>query len=169
MKNFENGANAVMRRLVSCLLVFLALISLAQAVAGATGPDQYEVDDHFYQARNLALNGSDQIHNFHDAADEDWLSFYAAKGNLYFLGTTKYPGARCNTVFELYNAEGKLIDDELGSFAGTHATGYGEPEQITWQCPADGTYYLRVRQEDPEVFGEDTEYAVYLWDGTGPQ
>jgi hypothetical protein len=167
MRSLTNGANRKSRWLFAGVAICCFLIPPA-LFAAATEPDQYEVDDHYYQARSLALNGVEQSHTFHDDADEDWLSFYATMDNLYFLGTEN-PGANCNTVFELYNAEGKIIDDEIGSFAETHFTGDGEAEQVTWQCPGDGIYYLRVMQEDPEIFGEGTEYAVYLWDGTGPQ
>jgi hypothetical protein len=168
MENRADRVHRIKRRLAAGLAV-LCFLMVSALSSAATGPDQYEVDDHHYRARNLALNGVEQSHTFHDGADEDWLSFYAVKETIYFLGTREYPGVRCNTVFELYNAAGKMIDDELGSFAETRVTGYGEPEQITWQCPADGIYYLRVLQADPEVFGDDTEYAIYLWDGSGPE
>jgi hypothetical protein len=167
MENLADRMHRIRRKLATGLSVVCFLMASALSSA-ATGPDQYEVDDQHYRARSLALNGVEQSHTFHDGADEDWLSFYATIDSLYFLGT-KNPGARCNTVFELYNAEGKIIDDEIGSFAETHVTGYGEAEQVTWQCPASGVYYLRVLQADPQVFGDDTEYAIYLWDGSGPE
>lgn len=166
MRSPGHGVKQKRRWLFAVVAVFCLLMP-PSLFAAATEPDQYEVDDHYYQARSLPLNGLEQSHTFHHAADEDWLNFYATKDKLYFLGT-KDPGTNCNTVFELYNAEGQIIDDEIGSFEATHATGYGEVEEVGWQCPADGIYYLRVMQEDPEVFGVNTEYAVYLWDGTGP-
>jgi hypothetical protein len=148
-------------------LVILCGLSLAATGRVAVAADVYEPDGHHYRARSLALDGPPQEHTFGTAADEDWLCFYGMKDQLYILESMDV-GPRCNTVFELYNATGKKIDDG-GVFANTHRTDYGEAEEVTWRCPAAGTYYLRVMQKDPVIFGIGTQYSLYLWDGTAPQ
>jgi hypothetical protein len=144
-------------------LSFLVICWLLTAAAGLCSvgaePDEYEPDDHHYQAKHLPLNQLPQLHNFHDQGDEDWFALYGSTGKLYCLGTndpSDPPGKRCNTVFELYDSAGRKVKDPQDEFANTEYTVYGEPEKVYWTCPAEGLYFLRVRQVDPGVFGEDT-------------
>jgi hypothetical protein len=146
---------------ISCLLkCFLPLTE-----SHAFSPDKYESDDDYLQANVLVLDGQEQAHSFHDVGDEDWVKFDGQEGNWYYIRTGK-PGPRCNTVMELYAADGRPIDD-IG-FTATFWTGYGESENIQWQCLSDGIYYLRIRQFDSQVFGAGTSYGLAIGNGEAP-
>jgi len=148
---------------------FCAVLALfPQAVSHAFSPDAFEDDDTCSRANVIDMNQKFQLHNFHDAGDQDWVKFYGIEGILYYYIKTRNPGPNCNTVMDLYDAEGNQIEDfELTK---TSWTGDGEEEniQLEWQRPKEGTYYLRVRQYNPDAFGAGTRYSLVLWDGYGP-
>ena len=148
------------------IIVLMAVFALLPpAPSRASSPDAFEDDDIYLRAKVIFLDKEMQRHNFHDAGDQDWVKFYGSKDTWYYIKTMS-PDPHCNTVMDLYDAEGNQIrEDELNR---TWWTGDGEAENIQWQCPKEGTYYLRVSQFNPDAFGEGTDYGLVLWDGYGP-
>jgi len=106
----------------------------------APWPDDYEPDDAQYEASGITVNDdSPQRHNFH-VADEDWVKFWAWAGNAYTIRTFDLDFG-CDTVLELYDAEGRKLgeDDDGGE----------EPEASRidgWTPSENGSYYVRVSQ-----------------------
>ncbi len=133
-----------------------------------TAPDKYEADDTAQQANVIMLNDQnpdtaisgyekEQAHNFHQAGDEDWGQFYGIQGKVYKI-QVKNPGAQVDARIELFGTDGttKLqdVDDML----------IGEAEYMEWLCPADGVYFVRIRQAlgSEDKFGPGTNYALTL-------
>ena len=125
------------------------------------GPDIYEEDNTYGNASIITVNDTEaQRHTFHDQGDLDWLKFYGVAGETYEIKTENL-GVKCDTVITLYESDGTSIidtrDDNL----------YGEEELLSWQCPADGIYYVLVKQYDSTDFGQDTEYDLSVYHPTG--
>ncbi len=107
----------------------------------AAEEDQYEDDDTPDQAPLVQLPCSQPGRNFwEDSGDsaQDWVKFSAVSGAVYTIYTCDLSGG-CDTVLELYDADGQLVasDDDGGD----------EPlaSRILWTCPESGTYWLLVR------------------------
>jgi hypothetical protein len=122
------------------------------------GPDLYEEDDNAGKARVIVISYQDaQRHNFHDQGDEDWVKFYGVAGESYEIKTENL-GANCDTVISLYGGSGTtLVAAPKDDF------GYGEGELLSWVCPADGVYYVKVRQYDSSDYGESTGYDLKVY------
>ncbi|MGA1869871.1 MAG: C13 family peptidase [bacterium] len=125
------------------------------------GPDIYEDDDTSDNSRVIMLNDAEaQAHNFHDAGDEDWVKFYGISDVIY---TIKISNAdpNCDAVIELYYADGNMLlppnDDG----------GLGEDELLDWKCEQDGVYYVKIKNFNPSLFGEDTGYDLTLYHPIG--
>ncbi len=82
--------------------------------------DAYEADDTPGTARWIGVDGSPQLHNMHDAGDQDWVRFYAGGRTVYTL-TTGNDGGYADTVLKLYNTNGTTVittnDNISGSLA----------------------------------------------------
>ncbi|MCD6385328.1 hypothetical protein J7M23_06080 [Candidatus Sumerlaeota bacterium] len=119
-------------------------------------PDIYEDDDTTHSASIAVVNwiGPPQ-HNFHDYADKDWARFFAIAPYPYTI-RTKDLAPNCDAVIYFYRdglAKPPLIRDDWGA---------GETETIYWQCLTSGTYYLRIENYDPSVYGEATSYTLEI-------
>jgi hypothetical protein len=124
--------------------------------------DDYEDDDSFDTASVIVINAENpQTHNFHDAGDQDWVKFYGLSGQTYTIATEN-AGSSCDAVIEVYATDGatKLADRD--------DTGAGEDEELAWVCPQDGIYFVKVKQFNPAVSGEDTEYELKVYNPIGP-
>lgn len=100
--------------------------------------DTFESDNTFASAKSIPTNGTVQTHNFHVAADEDWVKFTMTAGKVYTI-TTSNLDAGNDTYMYLYDTNGTSIlaqDDDSGP-------GFGS--QIVWSTSSSGTYYVRVR------------------------
>jgi hypothetical protein len=125
------------------------------------GPDVFEDDDTFGEAGVITLDDTEaQRHTFHDQGDQDWVMFYGIGGQTYEIKTGNL-GTGCDTVITLYSQNGTTPittrDDGL----------YGEDELLSWQCPADGVYYVMVKQYNPSDFGQNTRYDLRVYHPTG--
>lgn len=117
----------------------------AQAGPSAADPslciDSFEPDNSPAEASLIAANGAAQSHTLHVSGDEDWIAFDAEQDNVY-TATTFNLLLDTDTVLRLYDVDGSTLlainDDYPGS---------PEPfaSQIVWAAPADGRYYLMVR------------------------
>ena len=105
------------------------------------GPDIYEKDDTLYQAHIIVLNdATSQEHNFHDVGDSDWVKFFGLEGEEYSIAV-KDAGADCDAMIELYDENVKLLAGPVNQ------TGAGGNEVLTWTCPGDGIYYVKLQSE----------------------
>ena len=118
------------------------------------GPDIYEEDDTLDRAHIIVLNAAtSQEHSFHDAGDSDWVKFFGLEDEEYRI-EVKNTGADCDAMIELYDENVKLLAGPVNQ------TGAGGNEVLTWTCPGDGIYYVKLHQNDPQVFGADTRYYL---------
>jgi hypothetical protein len=154
-------SNKIPVLLVSLIcLMFINSHSAAQQTI--TSPDAYEPDDSFSQARVIVLNDpTPQHHNFHKAADQDWVKFYGLAGETYTVKATDL-GERCDIALELYDSDGKTLlkarDDGK----------YGQDEILEWVCTKEAVLYVKARQYNPDIFGEGTDYNLSVYKPVGP-
>jgi photosystem II stability/assembly factor-like uncharacterized protein len=123
----------------------------AQPVAA----DSYEVDNSPNDAKPFVL-GTTQIHNFHAAGDEDWVSFTAEVNQVYLVLTSNI-GGFADTVVELYAPDKTTLlafnDDDPFHWPSS---------RLNWRAPTSGTYYLKVRHFDVYAFGLTTVYGLSI-------
>ena len=143
--------------LLKSILIVFSLIILGPMSTWATDADPYEVDDTFEQAGVIEVGGIAQNHNFHKSGDIDWLAFSANAHSVYEILISNV-GPRADPVIELYYKDGVTLLEGPLSRAGA-----GGGERMEWACPSSGTYYLRIQQSDPGIFGEDTEYGIEVY------
>ncbi len=143
-------------------------IPASTEIVQSAGRDVYEEDDAPLSARPITLNAIDaQRHNFHDAGDQDWVKFYGVSGEVYEI-TTSNVNDSADTVLVLYDADGATaLTDPNEPYRTGDDYGYGEGEMISWTCPADGIYYVMVRQYDENDFGVDTGYDLRVYNPVG--
>lgn len=123
--------------------------------------DAYEDDDTFDKASIIILNDTPQRHNFEDQGDEDWIKFYALSSNIYDIKVSNLE-SNCNAVIEIYDFDGETI---LGDPRNQWPAGMNET--LTWNCPKDGIYYVKIRQSNPNIFGDDTGYDLSIFKAIG--
>jgi hypothetical protein len=144
------------------LLGILIVTSLFLLPTLTAAQDAYEEDDTYLQANSIVLNDDvAQQHNFHDAADEDWVTFYGLNGYPYEINVNN-PGSACNAVIELYYTDGSFMIDSRDF------TDEGEEEFLSFSCLEDGFYYIQIRNHDPGVFGENTGYELKVGNPDAP-
>ncbi|MCP4644724.1 MAG: DUF5011 domain-containing protein [bacterium] len=128
------------------------------------GPDAYEDDDTAVAATWIGLvyaGGTVQTHNFHDAGDADWVAFDSTAGTTVTIETLNC-GSNCNTLAQLYRADGTSLIDE-------DAWGLGEySSYIAWTVDTDGRYLVRVSHILGTEYGANTNYDLRMWQETGP-
>lgn len=119
-------------------------------------PDSYEPDDTPAQAAVIPTDGTHQIHNFHDAGDEDWIAFTATAGTIHTLETGKL-GLTSDTILHLYDTDGttELADDDDGADEALAS-------RIIWNAPSSGTYFVRVHHFNRNTYGDETRYEVWI-------
>ena len=125
-------------------------------------PDVYEMDDRFEQAVPINVAGTadtDMLgesqgmdNNFDIQGDEDWSRFDALSGEAYTIEASGL-GENADVVLELYDADGTLVFSQ-------NQRGVAGDEALTWIPPESDTYYVRVSNEDPETYGEETGYSL---------
>ena len=134
--------------------------------SAAVAPDAYEPDNTWQTSKVIILNDQNphpdvpsykpiQDHNFHVAGDEDWVKFFILKDEIYKI-TVDSPGESCDVVITIYDTDGETVIKEVDD------TFSREKEYAEWECKADGIYYARIRQYNPDIFGEGTDYRLSL-------
>ena len=119
--------------------------------------DNQEPDNNLESAKSISINGIGVQHNICSANDEDWMKFTAKLGP-YIIETFDL-GPEADTVLELYDQNGsrlKVNDDNHG----------GTSSLITYIFPDTRTYYLRVFNRNPTIYGTGTEYSLKISSGT---
>jgi hypothetical protein len=123
--------------------------------------DAYEPDDSTGQAVQLTL-GQTQTHNFSTISDQDWLKIQAQAGQTYTIQTSNL-GTSADTYLYIYASDGNTL---LAS--NDDADGNTLASRVVWTAPADGTYYVLVKDWNPNVAGCGTGYQVSLYPGVVP-
>jgi hypothetical protein len=128
--------------------------------------DAYEIDDTAVQATIFPV-GDLQRHNFHSAADEDWVAFYAQTG-LIFRIEARQLGANSDLRLDLYfeQADGIVA---LGDYsADNYSSGSNVTEALTLDLKTQnsnlqpGVYYLRISSANTNLFGLGSEYELQI-------
>lgn len=117
-------------------------------------PDAYEPDNYPAEAKQLALDGVAQPHNFHLPKDVDWVRFDAEAGSHYLFRTSTIEGLE--VVLTLYDMDA--------------ATQLAEGRDLGWQAPATASYFLRISERHAlgglgaayTLSGRLLPYAAYL-------
>jgi hypothetical protein len=123
--------------------------------------DNYEGDDTCGAASTIATDGTAQTHTFHDSGDEDWIKFTALANKSYVIETSNV-GTDHDAVLFLH---GSCTAPYLGS----EDNAFGQTLRLEWNSTSAGTYYVMLKQHDPGVFGEETNYDVSVTvDTTAP-
>ena len=128
----------------------------------ASLPDDYETDDSAETARPILLNDEVQRHGFHEVRDHDWATFKANDQSGYRI-TAGNPSAICNPVIELYSER-----DTTTLFLSSDKGFAGDAEILYWTCNAPGRYFIKVRNADPDVYGENVKYELGVTLAEGP-
>jgi hypothetical protein len=136
-----------------CILFYLMLLSPATALE----PDDAEDDDTYLYARPVYTDsGATSVpHNFHDAGDEDWVKFYGRVDT--YTVYVKNVESRCSAIVEIYKSDGAALAAQPAA-----ATAAGQPVTTVFDCAEEGVYFVRVRNSDPEVYGDGTGYRLLV-------
>jgi len=89
------------------------------------------------------------------------VKFYGLFGQTYTIAVEN-AGSSCDAVIEVYDTGG------VSDLATRDDTGPGEDEELAWSCPRDGIYYVKVKQFNPAVFEENTDYELKVYNPIGP-
>jgi len=144
-------------------------IDIAMLPASSAVPDGFESDNSFQEANDIWVDASvsflpPQVHNFHQAGDEDWVTFYAegsiANPKPYTIRTSNL-GVNCDTVITLYDQNQQIIRGPIDDYW------EGENEELSWSCPAEGYYYVRISPGEGTIFGENSNYDLSIFVPTG--
>jgi hypothetical protein len=139
---------------------------------GRMGIDVYESDDTSEQAGVVVLNSEkSQHHNFHQTADEDWMSFIALENETYRIETNlsdncvNVLGDDCDVVLELYEPDATTLIVKKDTPLDPNWN-----ESIEWTCPENKSdiYYVRVYLYNPSVFGTAANYFFRIYQPTAP-
>ncbi len=125
------------------------------------GSDTFEPDNTCGVAKEIATTGVIQTHNFMVAGDEDWLKFYGLTGKSYII-TLNNVGSGADAVIMVYSACATApVQQGFNAF--------GPTVQLQWSAPSTGWFYIRLMQNDPDVYGDTTNYDVSVsMDYTAP-
>ena len=94
------------------------------------------------------------IHGVLDSSKEDWFKFAAKKGaNLSLKVLARSHRSPLDSILSVHQADGKKLADNDDQ---------GSPDSIiSWQCAADGDYYLKIRDQLNRT-GADFTYRIEI-------
>ncbi|MCP4168938.1 MAG: DNRLRE domain-containing protein [Chloroflexi bacterium] len=109
--------------------------------------DPYEPDNIWQQANLILLNGEIQQHNYHQPGDNDYVKFGAVASDKLTLYTDNLASG-VDTTLTLYDSDGitQLAYNDIDP-ANPPAS------RITWTAPANGTYFLKAANFNPDTGG----------------
>lgn len=132
-------------------------IQLIRAAIPTAG-DSFEPDNDQAEANAIPTNGNTQTHTFHEAGDEDWVSFTATERTEYTIETLNL-GPSTDTVIALYDADGnKLAENDNGD------EGFGSG--IEWIAESSGQYFVVARDFNPNIGSPQHTYEIRVTQGT---
>ncbi len=115
--------------------------------------DDYEVDNDCADASPIETDGMIQSHTFHASADEDWVSFEGTEGLTYTIEARTPATSTADVVLELY-------DSCTGGYQDSQGNTFSPDISIRFDAPHDGTYYIRLTNQDPANGGDDVAYNL---------
>lgn len=110
--------------------------------------DTLEIDDTCSTARDTVVGAAPARRQFCKPADADWAKFMAASGATYSLSTAAI-GGDAHPILQLY-----------GDCNYAPPLSAGQP--VSWTAPSTGMYYARVTNQDPNAFGNTTQYDLSI-------
>ncbi len=117
--------------------------------------DAQEADDSCATARDITVGATPVARQFCKPADADWVKFTAASGATYRVEATPV-GADARPNFQVYNQCG-------------YAAALSEGQTTSWTASSNGTYYVKITNQDPNAFGATTRYnAMVRMTACGP-
>jgi len=117
--------------------------------------DMQESDDTCATARDVTVGTTSPSRQFCKPADADWMKFTAVSGATYSAEATPV-GTDAHVIFQVY--------DQCG-----YAAALSEGQGTSWTASSNGTYYVRMTNQDPNVFGATTQYnATVRMTACGP-
>lgn len=132
---------------------YLILLILPLVVFAETS---FEPNNTFEDARPVYINDEFQEHKFDYLGDDDWLFFYAQKGTLYNIEIDfDSVGVGVNPALTLYD-EKENVEVNFD----VNLSGMGE--LLPWTAPANGFYYIKVSNKEPE-FSTDGDYKISVF------
>lgn len=141
-------------------LIRLVLGSVLCLLPGAfifAQADIYEPDDNCFVQATVISGGDLQNHDFEDDT-EDWFAFNACVGRAFNIDATPL-GPSADVRVELYGRD-------CTTLLATDYGGLGIPASISgWTAPEDGTFHIKVLQEDATT-GPGREYDITLMGDT---
>jgi len=118
------------------------------------GPDVFENDDTQGNARVIIINAEDpQTHSFHDSGDADWIKFYGIWGNKYTINLLCHNDL-AKPVISFYGPE---FNQYLPKNVELYENGCK-----TLTISNEGIFYIEIKNENSEIFGENSEYTISL-------
>jgi hypothetical protein len=154
---------------MSSLLAAIAALAIypayafAVTVIAAALPDAFEDDDTPDRASFIGVDGDAQVHNFHDAGDQDWAQFYVPGPDIITIDTTD-PGANADTTITIFEGDGTTqigptVDD----------VGPAQGEVLLFNVTEAGMYFVRVADFNPNTAGDGTEYTLRVFREQGTE
>jgi len=135
-----------------------ATYDLSVSSGSGCAPDSFESDNDATTARPVTVDGAAQTHTFCPAGDQDWVKFNATHGTRYTIETSNL-GRESDTFIVLYRTNGGDLG-QMTAIAWDDDGGSGLGSRIVWDCPSDGTYYVKIRHHNPQAAGDDTRYDL---------
>jgi len=107
-------------------------------------------------------SGAAQHHDFYYKGDEDWSKILGSPGQTYVFEAENL-GSISDAVIEIYDTDGRTLLKRTGN----QNTG-GRKVSLHWDCPREGIYFVRVRNLNPDYFGENAAYNFRVYHPTAP-
>ncbi len=115
-------------------------------------PDDYEPDNTCANAGTILSDGTIQQHTFTTATDVDWVQFDATKDETYLIEAYAPTHSQADVILQVYTS----CDNTYGSYDPTFSSGV----KMQLIAPATGPIFLRMVNQNPDVYGEDVAYNV---------
>jgi len=106
----------------------------------------YEPNNTCAASGDILTTGVVQHHSFCRAGDIDWVRFQGVAGTTYVIEGFN-PGPDADVLLELHNSCNA-------------PPGLGSGARIEWTCPADGVYYVKALNHDPDRYGAGAAYDL---------
>ena len=135
----------------------------APVQASILSADAYESDDAAESASYLDVGDTQSNHNFHAAADEDWIRFYVPATGQVFTIRALQQGTNIDLALDLYYEQPDGSLSNIESAVDEYGDGIDESEEIQLNFVTDpslpeGFYLARVYSAVPDMWGSGSDY-----------
>lgn len=132
------------------------------ATPGPACPETNDPGSDYAGAKQLLVDVSER-HGICTPGDEDWFKFGAVGGKVYTIDIPQMDNG-LDLSLELFDANGNRLafnDDYFNRTPGQPTPKDIKPRIQSWRAPADGTYYIRVR-DTLNIGGANTTYTIVV-------